>query len=382
MSSLAKARAALKKNKNVDAHSRVPLDPNTIEAVPAISTGSLIVDFMIGGNKLPSGEMQCPGIPRGRITEIYGAEGSGKTTLALEAAVKCQQEGGTVCFLDYENAISPAYAQTLGIDFSEDKWDLYTPTTWEEGAEIIKIMVAAKVDMIIIDSVSAMVPQATFEKGPAEMGQIGLLARLQSGFLPNMVQELRRSGTALVYLNQMRSRIKTSKYDAGPDEDTSGGRALKYYASLRIKLKRVKTEYTQVHNELTGDTEKQPICNIVRAQCVKNKCSMHQGHTTDYVLRYGEGIDNIRSILDIAQSRKLVKAAGAWYKFVDTHGEEQSMQGKENLRDFMMENQDEFLHVVNQVRAYMSSGVSGAPKNSGTPIEVDEEDDDDYDEEE
>jgi recombination protein RecA len=376
-STLAKARAAIKKNKKIDLDNRVQLDPNNAEAVEAISTGSLVLDFLIGGNKLPNGKRQCPGIPRSRITELYGPEGSGKTTLALETAAKVQSQGGSVCFLDYENAIAPAYAQSLGVDFSEDKWDLFTPITWEEGAEIIKIMTNAGVDLIIVDSVSAMVPQATFEKDPSETGQIGLLARLQSHFLPNLVNDLRKSGTSLMYLNQLRSRIKTSRYDTGPDEGTSGGRALKYYASLRLKVKRVRTEYDNIENDLTGDSEKQPICNIVRAQCTKNKVSPHQGHSTDFVIRYGEGIDNVRSIADIAENRKLIRRAGAWYKLVDQHGEEQSLQGKENLRNYLLDNEDVFMHLVNEISSF-SSGMRGGPAGSGGS----EDDDDDSSEEE
>lgn len=328
---------------------RVHLDPNKMEAHPAISTGSLVLDFMIGGQKLPNGQRQCPGIPRGRITEIYGNEGAGKTTVALETAIQVQGLGGSVCFLDYENALAPTYAQALGVDFSEDKWDLYCPITWEEGAEIMKTMVGAGVDLIIVDSVSAMVPQATFEKDPSETGQIGLLARLMSNFLPNIVGDLRKSGTSLVFINQLRSRIKTSKYEAGPDEDTSGGRAIKYYASLRLKVKKIKSEYANLQNDLTGDSEKQAICNIVRAQCTKNKVSSHQGFTSDFVLRYGEGIDNARSIMDIAETRKLIKRAGAWYSFVDATGKEQSFQGKENLRDFLLANRTHFNFLADQI---------------------------------
>jgi len=365
MSNLAKARKALKKNKSIDFTNRVELDPDNTEPVAAISTGSLVLNFLIGGNKLPNGMAQCPGIPRGRITEIYGNEGAGKTTVALEAAVQCQKDGGSVCFLDYENAIAPAYAQALGVDFSEDKWDLYSPHTWEEGVEIIKIMVNAGVDLIIVDSVSSMVPQATFDKDPSEGAQIGLLARLQSRFLPSLVHDLRESGTSLIYLNQVRSRIKTSKYDPGPDETTSGGRALKFYCSLRLKLKRVRVEVDTLENELTGAKGKQPVCNIVRAECVKNKVSMHQGHSTDFVLRYGEGIDNIRSIMDIAENRKLINRAGAWYKVVDTSGEEQSLQGKENLRSYFLENEDQFMHLVNQISSF-SSATASAIASGGT----------------
>lgn len=347
--SLAQARALLQKNKKVDLENRVLLDPNNMVAHPAISTGSLVLDFMIGGQKLPNGQRQCPGLPRGRITEIYGNEGAGKTTIALEAAAQVQKRGGSVCFLDYENAISPAYAQSLGVDFSQDKWDLYCPVTWEEGAEITKTMINSGVDLIIVDSVSAMIPQATFEKDPSDTGQIGLLARLMSTFLPGIVGDLRRSQTALVYINQLRSRIKMSKYDPGPDEDTSGGKALKYYVSLRIKLKKVKSEYANLQNDLTGDSEKQAICNIVRAQCTKNKVSSHQGFTSDFVLRYGEGIDNARSIMDIAETRKLIKKGGAWYTFIDASGGEQRFQGKEALRDFLIANPAHFNALAEQI---------------------------------
>jgi len=216
-------------------------------------------------------------------------------------------------------------------------------------------MVNAKVDLIIVDSVSAMVPQATFEKGPSETGQIGLLARLQSSFLPNLVNDLRKSGTAVIYLNQLRSRIKTSKFDYGPDEGTSGGRALQYYCSLRLQLTRSRTEVCEIENELTGDKEKQPIYNEVRTECTKNKVSMHQGHRSKFILRYGEGIDNVHSIMGIAEHRALIRRGGAWYTFVKSNGEEEKIQGKENLRDYFINNQDQFMHLVNQVSIFSTA---------------------------
>jgi len=348
---LEKARASLKKNKNIDfKNNRLVLDPKNAPIHKYISTGSPLLDYLIGGNRVASGQRQCPGIPRGRIIEIYGPYGSGKTTVALETAVQCQEEGGTVCFLDFENALDPSYTQSLGVDFSEECWDLYCPTTWEEGAEIISTLAEAGVDLIIVDSVSAMVPKHLHEKGMSEQGQIGLLARLQSGFLRRLVPLLRRTGTSIIYLNQLRSRIKTSKYDPGPDEDTSGGVALKYYSSLRMSLKPLKTEYDTKHiNELTGEEEKQPIARITRATITKTKVSAHQNHSSDIVIRFGEGIDSVRSIMDICEARKIIRKSGSWLKYFDGVGEELTFQGKEALRTHLVENEEDYLHLLSQL---------------------------------
>lgn len=379
--SLEKARAALKKNKAVDMkNNRHVLDPTKAPVHECISTGSPILDHLIGGNRVNGGERQCPGIPKGRIIEIYGPYSSGKTTVALEVAVQAQLAGGTVCFLDYENALDYAYAQNLGIDYSEDKWDLYMPTTWEEGAEIISALAEAGVDLIIVDSVSAMVPENLHERQMSETGQIGLLARLQSNFLRRLVPVLKRTGTSIIYLNQLRSRIKTSKYDPGPNEDTSGGVALKFYSSLRISLKPLRYEYDSGFvNDLTRKKEKQAVARITRATITKTKVSAHFNHSADMVIRFGEGIDSVRSIMDICEARKIIKKSGAWYKFVDASGEEQSHQGKEALRTYLVENEEHYYHLLMQLRN--ETGSEGLTMEDADFEELDEEYGDDYEEE-
>lgn len=300
---------------------------------------------------------------------------SHNTTIAIHTAIQCQKAGGTVCYLDYEHAFAPTYAADLGLDIMDDNFMLMQPRHWEEGAEIIKAMTEAGVDLIVIDSLAAMKPQRDIDDNDvSSTGEIGHIARLQSSFLPKIVNMLEDSKTALIYINQLRSRIKTSKYDAGPDEETAGGRALKYYASLRMEVKRIKSEYAQVENELTGKSEKQPISNIIRARNVKNKVSKHQGHTSEFVIRYGEGIDNVRSVIDIAEARNVIARAGAWYSFEDAAGQEAKAQGKEGLRDYFLANPDDFHALINKVSTF-TRGRSSV-KVSDDDIEVEEFDDD------
>ena len=353
MSRLDKALNSLKKKGDVDVEeSSVSLDGSG-NSIPCISTGSVVLNYMIGGNTLDNGEKQCPGIPRGRITEVFGPQGSGKTTLGIETAIKAQQEGGAVCYLDYENAISPAYAKGLGLDFDPAKFQLMEPRHWEEGAEIIGNMIDAGVDLIVVDSVASMKPKDDVDKDSySETGQIGHIARLMSDYLPKINGPLSNSNTALMLINQLRSRIKTSMYDTGPDEETSGGRAIKYYTSLRLKLRKVKTEYAKIENEMTGEEEKQPVSDIIRGKCVKCKVSPHQGHKSEFVIRYGEGVDNIRSVIDIASARGIIRQSGPWYKFTNAEGEEEKVQGKEKLRKHFIHNQDDFNRVVKEVSQF------------------------------
>jgi recombination protein RecA len=373
---LAKMRAALKKNKKVNmVDNRVVLDPNKAVVHDVISTGSLILNHLIGGNRVEDGRRQCPGIPKGRIIEIYGPYGSGKTTVALETARQCQQGGGSVVFLDYENALDPAYARKLGVSFDEDKWDLYAPATWEEGVEIINMVAELGVDLVIVDSVSAMIPEKLYEKDLSEQGRIGLLAALQSTFLPRIVPALRKSGTSLIYLNQLRSRIKLTKWDKGPDEDTSGGRAGKFYASLRIALDPIRQDYgNAVYNELTGEEEKQPIANLVRATITKTKVSAHQQKSADFWLRYGEGIDNVRSVVDISEARGLLTKSGSWYKFFNQQGEEIKLQGYENLREHLISHDADLQALI--------TGIGDIINKNGQVGTVDDVDEDTYEEDE
>jgi recombination protein RecA len=363
--------------------SEVDLEDSTVDLMgeedqhPHISTGSIVLNNMIGGNKLDSGKRQCPGIPRGKITEVFGQQRSGKTTLGIETAVKCQSEGGSIAYLDYENALVPEYAKNLGLRFDvsnhpdRGEFRLFQPRHWEEGSQIIEAMIDAEIDLIIVDSVAAMKPKSAIEDDSAGTGQIGHLARLMSDWLPQQSKPLKKSGAALVFINQLRSKVNTSRYSTGPDEETTGGRALKYYTSLRIKLNNTKTEYTKVENDLTGEKEKQPVSNIVKAKNVKNKITSRQGHRSEFVIRYGEGIDNIRSVIDIASRKGVINQAGPWYKFRDASGEEEKCQGKESLREHFIGNKEDFQSIVNQVSGF-SKGYGGKVDADDDDIEVEE----------
>lgn len=289
-------------------------------STPVISTGSLVLNFLIGGDKLPNGQPRCPGIPRGRITELYGEEGTGKTTIALGTAVQCQREGGTVCYLDYENSFPTQYAEDIGVSLSEDAFSLHSPATWEEGADLIEAAVVAGVDLIVVDSLAMIRP------GSSEH----TLQQLVSDFLPKIVDPLRRSDTALVCINALR-RLPNA------DRLSYHGLALKYYASLRIKLKSLDTEYDGTHKARY---------KVIEAEGIKNMVSSHQGHYTSFIIRYGEGIDNVRSVIDIAQAKGLLVEEDDAFRL---DGLDRSFESKEGLRDFFMENPDQFEGLVEKM---------------------------------
>lgn len=357
MSKLQDALSSVKSNNEVDLDAaRVDLEGED-GARDCISTGSIVVDHLIGGNKLKNGEKQCPGIPRGRICEIFGPQGSGKTTMALETAVQCQQDGGEVGYIDYENAIDLAYAKSLGLDVEDETFELISPRHFEEGGEIIASMVEAGVDLIVVDSVAAMRTKDQVEGNPSDEGQIGHLARKMAAYLPNIVDDLRKANSALMLVNQLRSRIKTGPYDSGPDEETTGGKAIKYYCSLRMKLKKTKREYAKTKDELRDEMIKQQVSTVVRARNVKNKVSPHQGHTSEFVIRYGEGVDNLRSVVDIAASRGVINQAGAWYNFEKKNGEVEKCHGREEARNFFEEHPEEFKHLVQRLRGQLTNDI-------------------------
>lgn len=364
MSNIDKALSTLSSNDEVDLDT-VSVDLDANHQVPHISTGSIVMDYLIGGNRLDNGEKQCPGIPRGMMTELFGKQGSGKTTVCIETAVQCQKEGGSICYLDYENAFNPAYASHLGLDVEGDQFQLLQPRHWEEGAEIIEAMVESRVDLIIIDSMAAMKPRDKVENDASDTGQIGHLARLQSDWLPQLATKVKQANTALIFTNQLRNRIKTSRYDTGPDEETTGGRAAKYYCSLRLKLSKSRTEYKKIEDGLEDKEKKQPISNIIRAKNVKTRLSKHQGHTAEFVIRYGEGVDNVRSIIEIGASRGVIQRSGSWYTFQNVEGEEVKKQGKENLREHLVSHPEDLQKLTNEIQAYS--------KGHGGEVEVDDD---------
>ena len=342
---LKKALASLKKGGHESAY--VPLDPKARQGdIPVISSGSIVLDKVLG----------CGGWPRGRVIEIFGPESVGKSTLGIQCCIEAQQAGGFACYIDFEHAVHLGYAQKMGLDLGEDNFAFFQPDYFEQGAQIAYVyskMVQA--DIVVIDSVTAMIPKRVFEAGPEDPSKgMGLQARLMSNFLNLISKEISSSGTVLIFINQMRSNIKLSPYDPGPDYITSGGKALPYYATVRMHLKPGKVEKANVMNNLTGEKEELAISNFVKAVGVKNKVGFPK-RSGEFVIRYGEGIDNVRSILQVAERHKIVKKDGSWY----TYGKEGQggfrKQGVEQTRKFLIDNIDIFRAIVDEVKEKLAS---------------------------
>jgi len=278
--------------------------------VPAISTGSLTLDLALG----------VGGVPRGRVVEIYGPESSGKTTLALHIAAEAQQRNGMVAFVDAEHALDVGYSRKLGVDV--DSLLVSQPDTGEQALDIAEILVrSGAIDVLIIDSVAALVPRAEIE---GEMGDhhVGLQARLMSQALRKLTATISKSRTCVIFINQIRMKIGVM---FGNPETTTGGNALKFYASQRLDIRRIGAIKD-------GD---QIVGNRTRVKVVKNKIAP-PFKEAEFDIIYGHGISKEGDILDLGVSLGVVEKSGAWYSF----GDERIGQGRENVKRFLTENAD------------------------------------------
>ncbi len=322
---------------------RIPID--------VIPTGSIALDIALG----------IGGLPRGRIVEIYGPESSGKTTLALHAIASVQRAGGLAAFIDAEHALDPDYASRLGIDL--DSLYVSQPDTGEQALEITDTLVrSGALDLVVIDSVAALVPRAEIE---GEMGDshVGLQARLMSQALRKMAGALSNTNTTCIFINQLREKIGVM---FGSPETTTGGKALKFYASVRLDVRRIET--------LKGGTE--AVGNRTRVKVVKNKVAP-PFKQAEFDILYGEGISREGSLIDIGVDAGIVRKSGAWY----TYEGDQLGQGKENARTFLKDNPDlaneiekrikEALHIGPQVDAPADAPIEEAAKAAKTLKPID-----------
>ena len=278
--------------------------------IPSISTSSISLDIALG----------CGGIPRGRIVEIYGPESSGKTTLALHLVANAQKGGGMAAYIDAEHALDPVYASKLGVDV--DELIVSQPDWGEQALDIVEQLIQANsLDMIVVDSVAALVPKSEIE---GEMGDsfVGLHARLMSQAMRKLTAILGRSQTCLIFINQIREKIGVM---FGNPETTTGGRALKFYSSIRLDIRRIA-------GLKDGDT---PIGNRTRVKVVKNKCAP-PFRQAEFDILYGHGISYEGDLLDLAVNHRLVDKSGAWYSFQG----ERIGQGRENARKYLIENRE------------------------------------------
>ena len=297
--------------------------------VSVIPTGSVALDVALG----------VGGLPRGRIVEVYGPESSGKTTVALHAVASAQRAGGNAAFIDAEHALDPVYARALGVD--TDSLLVSQPDTGEQALEIADMLIrSGGIDIIVIDSVAALVPKAEIE---GEMGDshVGLQARLMSQALRKITGALSATGTTAIFINQLREKIGVF---FGSPETTTGGKALKFYASVRIDVRRIETL------KEAGA----PVGNRTRAKVVKNKMAP-PFKQAEFDIVYGKGISREGSIIDMGVEAGIVRKSGSWF----TYGDDQLGQGKENVRQFLVDN-PELANEIEQ-KILVSLGIGEAP---------------------
>lgn len=336
----------------------VAMDDDTVkESLPHISSGSIVIDHLIGGEQNQFGVSPCPGFPRGRVTQVWGHESAGKTTLCLEAVAQCCADGGTAVFIDWENDIVPDYAAALGVPITDSsKFMLLQPDTLEDGIKYAMAYATAGVDLIIFDSVGAAVTRRIAERDALDVAEQAKVAELQSVWsqeLPNIKGTIARSGTAVVGISQIRATL--ASMPGAAKTKPQGGNAWKFYAAVRLELRRVKNEKAREYNDLTHKTDERVVGGIIMAKTVKCKVSRSQGREEIFYIRWGEGIDNVRTVIEIAKSHGIIKGAG-WMTWADAPGGPLKLQGAEQMRKHMLDNPDHFEALKAKVMPFLGSG--------------------------
>lgn len=307
--------------------------------VAVIPTGSIALDVALG----------VGGLPRGRVVEVYGPESSGKTTVALHAVAGAQRAGGIAAFIDAEHALDPEYAKNLGVD--TDALLVSQPDTGEQALEIMDMLIrSGALDIVVIDSVAALVPKAEIE---GEMGDshVGLQARLMSQALRKLAGALSASGTTAIFINQLREKIGVF---FGSPETTTGGKALKFYASVRIDVRRIET--------LKDGAD--AVANRTRARVVKNKMAP-PFKQAEFDIVYGEGISREGGLIDMGVEHGIVRKSGSWY----TYEGDQLGQGKENVRTFLKDNPDLATEIEDKIKTTLGIGAPASEEAAPVPVD-------------
>ena len=302
---------------------------DAVAVIASIPTGSISIDYALG----------VGGMPRGRVIEIYGPESSGKTTLALQVIAQAQAKGGMAAFVDAEHALDATYAAKLGVNL--ENLLVSQPDNGEQALEIVEVLIRSNsVDVVVVDSVAALVPKAEIE---GEMGeaQMGLQARLMSQALRKLTGAVSKSNTCLIFINQMREKIGVM---FGNPETTTGGRALKFYSSVRVDIRRIASIKD-------GD---QVVGGRTRVKIVKNKLAP-PFREAEFDIMYGEGISKEGDLLDLAVDKRIVEKSGTWFAYSG----ERLGQGRENAKQFLKDNRDTFKAIEEKVRKEL--GLNGAP---------------------
>jgi len=313
-------------------------DGTAVRNVEVISTGSLGLDIALG----------VGGVPRGRVVEIYGPESSGKTTLTLQVVAEAQKKGGTAAFVDAEHALDPVYAQKLGVNV--DELLVSQPDTGEQALEIVDMLVrSGAVDVVVVDSVAALTPKAEIE---GEMGDshVGLQARLMSQALRKLTGNIKRSNCVVIFINQIRMKIGVM---FGNPETTTGGNALKFYASVRLDIRRIGS--IKKGEEVVGSE--------TRVKVVKNKVAP-PFRQAEFEILYGDGISRAGEIVDLGVQQGIVDKSGAWYSYKG----ERIGQGKDNARQFLKDNPQIAAEIEAQIRASAFPTAAGAEEEAEAEV--------------
>lgn len=280
------------------------------------STGSTIINLLIGGTRMPNGNMVCPGWPKGRISEVFGREGSGKSTVALMGMAQALAAGGVGVYVDAENAVVDAYARKLGVDFRPPEMGgpgnaiRVSPPSAEDIEAYVLSAALSGVAFIVVDSVAAMVPRNENARNSADEKdkvQVAELPRIMSRFMPKLQNIIAKTGTHVMFLNQVRDKIGAMGYTEEAKMTTTGGNALRFFSSLRFYLKAKQVAKAKKFNVMTKEWDEVPISTDVLAKGVKNKVDALQGHSMLFTIRYGVGIDELRSMLNVATAYNIVK---------------------------------------------------------------------------
>jgi recombination protein RecA len=361
-----------------------PIDtaPSTM---PHIPSGSIVVDNLIGGSRSQDGKGQvCPGYPRRYFTEIYGPESSGKTTLALAAVAQVQRAGGTVMYLDFEYALHHGYAKQIGVKFDRSL-SVYRPETLEDGFNLMSVAIQTGIDLVVVDSVAAMVPAAELNKPFEDAARVGAVAKKMAENIPKFAMWLRkfpvigkgenkkhdptRPGTAIILLNQERASITTGGGGGhGPETNTSGGKALKYYFYIRLRLTRYSLESVERVDRLTGKKKKFQYAAITNVKCIKNKADAKMGHSANIFVRYGYGVDDVHSIIESGVATGILERNGSYYSY---NGERLGAS-RDKFRSYLLAN----AKVLEEIRGKVVQAIIESAQSAVADDEL--EDDDDF----
>ena len=361
----------------------VTLDADSLKkSLPHISTGSVALDYLIGGKENAQGVRPCPGIPKGRITNLYGLAGAGKTTIALQTAAQVCGEGGTCVYIDWEHEVDHRYASILGVPVSDPKkFLLIQPDTLEAGLRYIFTMADAGVDLIVIDSVGAAVPKAFFENNDGGGMAVGLTARMWSQYLPKIKSKIADTETAVIGISQLREAIGGGPSFSGPKKIPQGGKAWSFYSTLQIMLRVVGKEKGKEWDGMQGKAVETVLGTQVRAKLDKCKVSDSAHKEVDFYLMSGEGVDNVRTVLELGIKTGVVSKKGAWYSWQGGDGEVRG-QGLPAFKEALTDTQ--VSEIFAQVKPFLADPKSGgsSDEEEAPPLEelamMGSDDDDDF----